>query len=240
MVLLDAAAAKAGEAQGEAEDGTASTPLQRRHWLAGGLVRTRTIRSEIEARDTPNLAMMIAILALLPRADFSEPLCRIRTDGPRGDANAAKDWPKQFPDSLPGMSGGTVTDPRKLIDHLARIDGNELGALFAACIGDRCFDVPYEAKPGAIPETLGLGLTPADVRPDAAGMAAHLALYTRAQLMAVAKNRGVSQLELAGRSAKDAAEWLAAHPELADWTPPELRLLSADDASAAAAEVFGA
>ena len=221
-----------------------AAPYSRRHWLSGAKARTEAVREVIE-RD-PHTALVYALLAMLPRKHSvgMEPATRLRyghTSADEHEVGIGASCDRLLSAlSLPGIKyredgEAFIEDPRAAAAALMKMDAGELKFLHAARIADLTLDFIYEAKPGAMPETLGVNDALPLPRLDHADMPeGYLASFTAPQLIRIAGANGTSAdfERLSKSELVDLVETKLSRARVKH-RPPEAQWLNKDAAEAA-------
>ncbi len=128
--------------------------IGRGQWHAGAKARTKVLREAIQ--DSPELAMALALVALLPTEGHPTSMTRISRQHASGDAGQIG-----FGHAGPGClklrpkdgfnDNGNITNTNKALASLIE-DPEGTAKIFANLIADLTIDCDYSAKPGAMPE----------------------------------------------------------------------------------------
>lgn len=226
-------------------------PYSRRNWVYGATARTRFIRQQIIDQE-PNVALAIALMAMLPKEGHLQAMCGLRWDIPTGDAGevsrAAGPAPSQATLILkdkPGFTRDAKIDPDNAyaaMQTLIAMPIELLLKIFAELISDHSTDASFTITPGARPEAraimqgaLGSGLP---------GLctAEWLKAYTAPQIMALAEESGAADAMRAdGKPVAANKSFLVSEVPgyiPPDYIPPEARILSREEAEQAVASML--
>lgn len=257
--LCHVKAARAATIQAALKDREGETPLEdlpqpysRRNWVYGATARTRFIREQIIDQE-PNVALAIALMAMLPKEGHLQTMCSLRWDNPTGDAGEVSRaaGPGSIVSATQALQGkpGFTKDGKIDADNayaamqtLLALPLAHLLTIFAELISDHSTDASFTITPGARPEArviiqgaVGSGLP---------GLctAEWLKAYTAPQIMALAEESGAADaMRAAGKPVAANKSYLVSELPAyipAGYVPPEARILSRDEAEQAVASML--
>lgn len=233
-------------------------PYSRRNWIAGAVARTSVVRNYIATYGGAHAAMAVALMSLLPKQNWFAPLCPLRFEGHTGDAGevsrSARAAPQKSVAALAGRPGFAlpeedededdfgISDPDAALDTLMGLTFEDLSAIFCEVIAGQCVDAGVTIFPGAKPETRRLIAGTQGGGIVELCTSDWLKAYTTPQLMALAEESGAADaMRAAGKTVAANKSWLVTElPAFIppDYTPPEARILSREDAEQAAARML--